>query len=149
MEVLSVFVPKKNGQSLLEVLVAMAIAILILAALAMAVISAVRNAQFAKNQTLATKYANEGLEWLRAERDADWTSFTAKAGSSYCLNDLSWVGGSCSGFLLANIFKREATLITIEADSKVEVQLTVSWRDSLGSHQVTLDSYFTKREAWQ
>lgn len=142
-------VHKKDGQSLLEALVAMAVAILIVGGLVVAVIVAVRNAQFAKNQTLATKYANEGMEWIRSERDTDWTIFAARSGpppggTTYCLNNLSWASLPCSFSLANNTFKREAVLITREADRKIEAKVTVSWTDPAGPHKSELTSYFTK-----
>ena len=50
------------GQSLLEVMVALAVSTLVLTSLVSAVVVSVRNARFAKNQSLATKYAQEGID---------------------------------------------------------------------------------------
>jgi len=58
-----------NGQSLLEVTVAVAIGTLVVAALTFATIFSLRNANFAKNSAQATKLAQEGIERVRSSRD--------------------------------------------------------------------------------
>lgn len=59
----------EKGQSLLELVVSIAIAILVLGALTFAIITSLRNASFASNQAQATKLAQEGLENVRSTRD--------------------------------------------------------------------------------
>ncbi len=59
----------QTGQSLVEVVIALGIAVIIVIAFTNATIASVRNSQFSKNQNLATKYAQETLELVRAIRD--------------------------------------------------------------------------------
>ena len=59
----------QSGQSLIEVIVAAAVGILVVTALTFATIFSLRNANFAKNSALATKLAQEGIEWVRTGRD--------------------------------------------------------------------------------
>ncbi len=59
----------QNGQSLLEVIIAMAVGILVVSALVFATIFSLRNAAFAKNSAQATKLAQEGIERVRSGRD--------------------------------------------------------------------------------
>lgn len=59
----------ERGQSLLEVIIAMAVGILVVTALVFATIFSLRNAQFAKNSAQATKLAQEGIERARIGRD--------------------------------------------------------------------------------
>ncbi len=85
-----------RGQTLLELVIVMAVIVIIVAALVFATIFSIRNAQFSKNQAQATKLAQEGLERVRAGRDRNT-----------CINTLppptvkSWNGEStdvaCSG----------------------------------------------------
>jgi len=133
----------KNGQSLVEVVVALAVAGLVILAIIAGVTVAIRNATFAKNQTLATKFAQEGMEWLRSQQDKDWAAFAVRAGQTFCLNNLTWSTGSCP-FALGGIFKRQAVLSGSEP--RLEVRVTVSWQDTAGTHQSELTSYFSK---WQ
>lgn len=64
---------KQNGQSLVEVVVALSVAAVIITALLIVVITSLRNAQLSQTQSRATKYAQEGLEKVRAIRDRDGT----------------------------------------------------------------------------
>ncbi len=59
----------QKGQSLVEVVIALGIAVIIVIAFTNATIASVRNSQFSKNQNLATKFAQETLELVRAIRD--------------------------------------------------------------------------------
>lgn len=59
----------QKGQSLMELVIVIAVMVIVIGALTFATIASLRNAQFAKNQAQATKYAQEGLEWARSGRD--------------------------------------------------------------------------------
>jgi type II secretory pathway pseudopilin PulG len=59
----------QKGQTLMELIVVMAVSVIITGALVFAIISSLRNAQFAKNQSQATKLAQEALEKVRSGRD--------------------------------------------------------------------------------
>ena len=59
------------GQSLIELMVVMAVGVLVVGALVFATISSLRNANLAKNQSQATKLAQEGIEKVRSIRDRD------------------------------------------------------------------------------
>jgi Tfp pilus assembly protein PilV len=63
----------QKGQSLVEVVIALAIAVTIVIAFTNATISSIRNANYAKNQNQATKYVQQALEVIRAIRDQDGT----------------------------------------------------------------------------
>lgn len=59
------------GQSLVELIVVTAVAVIVMGALTFATIASLRNAAFSKNQTQATKLAQDGLERMRGLRDRD------------------------------------------------------------------------------
>lgn len=82
-------IKKEKGQTLIEALVALAAAVAVVYAISTAVISALSNAQFSKNQVLATQYAQQGIEIVRQIRDSDWTTFStylADVTNYYCLD---------------------------------------------------------------
>lgn len=58
-----------KGQTLLEVIVASAVGVLVVAALTFATIFSLRNASLAKTSAQATKLAQEGIEKVRTGRD--------------------------------------------------------------------------------
>lgn len=74
-----------KGQTLIEVLIALSIAVVIVTAVAVSVLSALNNAQFTKNQNMATQYVQEGMEIVRNIRNSNWDSFKNLSGA-YCLD---------------------------------------------------------------
>ncbi len=87
----------ERGQSLFEVFLSLAIVAIIIVALVILASNAIRNSTYSKNKTLATRYSQEAMEWLRGERDASWDNFSDKAlaFSYYCLQTLTWASGQC------------------------------------------------------
>ena len=116
-----------KGQTLVEVVLAVAVASLVLIGLTRATIVALRNAQFAKNQALATQYAQEGMESLRKCRDQTPNDFWSQ---------------NCSLPSLGGGFNRTVDWSEIETGKKMEVTVTVSW----DSHEAELTSFLTKWE---
>lgn len=129
----------RNGLSLLEVIISMAVSIILISGFVSAVTITIKNSQFARNQTLATKLAQEGLEKIRAYRDQNtWTTFTAGCTS------LSTMG------IVAppSPFTRRVSCSVLDAN-KNTVTVTVSWTDSSGTHKSELSSYFSNQSLWK
>ncbi len=59
----------QSGQTLMELVVVIGVAVIVVGALVFATVASLRNAQFAKNQSQATKLAQEGIEKVRVGRD--------------------------------------------------------------------------------
>lgn len=158
---------KQKGQTLIEALAALTIAIFIVSAITIAVINALNNAQYSKNQSMAAQYAREGMEIVRQKRDSNWNAFNAYDSGSYCLDKDSstltekneTIAGCASGTGTSgqNVdpFARE---IDIEKNSNeclitgttkaTKVTVIVSWRDSkcadnVFCHESKLISCFT------
>jgi Tfp pilus assembly protein PilV len=133
----------EQGQSLFEVLIALAVSALIIISLVSLVNNAIQNAAFSKNKSLASTYAQEATEWLRGQRDSDINTFqTNVATSVWCLQDLSWTkSGACAtGDEIASTpFMRE---VTFSGTTVVEANIVISWKDSLGDHQVVSATNF-------
>lgn len=127
----------RPGQSLVEVMVAVAILVLVATGLIFGITVAINNANFAKNQARATKYAQEGMEKIRAHRDQnDWDTFKAN-----CLAESIILGAVDSPFT------REIKECREETGERVKVTVRVYWQGTSGKiHQSELTSYFTK---WQ
>ncbi len=66
---------QQHGQSLIEVLIAFAALSVIIVSTTLVVISALTNAQFVKNQHLATEYAQQGIELVRSMRENNFDAF--------------------------------------------------------------------------
>jgi len=146
---------KESGQTLVEALVAFGVATILIVALVAATTVAVSRSQFVKQRTQAEKYAQEGIEWIRAERDNNnWNTYflpqaSSGGGSRYCLNTLSWTtGGTCATFNLpaGGPFKREALLTRDVSGNKITVRITVSWQEGGRTHTSDQTTILTK---WQ
>lgn len=132
----------ERGQSLFEVVVAVAISALIVTAVVAMATNSIQNSSYSKDKTLASGYIEETMEWLRQERDSNPEVFIEKvlSGSFYCLPDLSWpvTVSNCSDndFISGTKFKRTLTVISCnECESEVRrVEVSVSWDDSKGEH---------------
>lgn len=146
-----------NGQSLIEVIVAIGIVTLVLAGLVSAVTFSLSNSQFARNKALATKYAQEGMEWLRVQRDSNWYAFnqmSPDSGSLYCMSALpatitSLPPGACNTLVIDDsydIFRREVTLTGNTDDDRVNILLRVWWPQGTRDSEVSVNTILTK---WQ
>ena len=149
----------QKGQSLLEVMVALAAASMIIAAVVGAVVSALNNEKYGTSQNQATQYAQEGLDILRNSSQADWNVFMTQSGT-YCLGENQPIpsppAGSCGeniGHSIREIIiEHHRCGITPYPASPTNAQVTsiVKWSDgkcpgsNLYCHQVKLVSCFYK-----
>ena len=142
------------GQTLIEALVALGIAVAIISAIANLVISSLNNTTFSKNQNLATIHAQEGIETVRKLVNQSYTQFkTNYKGLVYCLdenNNLLLSTGDCNN-VKTGIFIREVEFVHTSSDCQenLKASVTVSWSDSkcrdnlnLYCHEVALSSCF-------
>jgi Tfp pilus assembly protein PilV len=159
----------EKGQSLIEVMVALGVAVIIITAIVVAVVLAVINTQFAKTQNLATYYAKQGLEIVRQISNSDWNTFENFSGW-YCLKKGITVpiarGTDCSDS--ASNLRREVYFISPLDEARRDenqceigttglfggsVSVIVSWNDNKCKnqndfcHHVQLDSCFQNLNA--
>ena len=135
-----------SGQSLVEVVVTTAIAMLILVALVAGATVAVRNTQYSRTRAQAMELNRQATEWLRSERAKSWSEFWNKlADGVYCLNnlDLGRHRNCSSDELIDSTFKREAHVVK-EGSDKVTVTVVTSWTDSQGEHREETVTYLTR-----
>jgi hypothetical protein len=145
-----------KGQSLFEVVFALAVAALVLTGIVSVAATSVRNSSFARNNALATRYVQETSEWLRGQRDNNiWANFSGNAsggGTTYCLQSLGIAfpaSGVCSigDYITDTIFTREAILTlrsSANPDDTVEALITVEWTDAQGLHTVRSTIQYTR-----
>ena len=146
---------RNRGITLVEVAVTIAVVMLILTALISAVSHALSASQFSRNKTIAAKYAQEMVEWLRTERSKGWSGFigySSVGGQTYCFNSSLTVlppwpdPSNCSSVLpiddAYDIFKREVRLTTTSSDS-VTLNVTITWPQGNRQSDVTVTSILT------
>jgi Tfp pilus assembly protein PilV len=132
-------VRKNKGQSLLEVIFALAIILLVVLALVQIVTGAIRSSDFAQKSSQATAYAQRAMEEIRAYRDKNtWAVF-----SSACISKNFGLTSpeATTGFSLTVV-----SCVDEGSVNQKKVVLKVEWTDSTGIHKSELISYFTK---WQ
>lgn len=123
-----------KGETLIEVLIALTIAVVVVTAIAVLGVSSLNNAQFIKSQDQSTKYAQEGMEVVRNIRNSDYVSFRNYTGT-YCLGKgqttLGAARTSCASKNIDNVFIRS---VLIQQDAGCGVNLAratvrVAWTD--------------------
>lgn len=153
---------RQKGQTLIEATVALASILLTLSAISIAVATSLSNSQFIKNQSLAGKYAQSGMELIRYLRNTDPDSFQTHEGIKCMNGDNNFEAGSCPGINIAGTFKREVefTQNTIECgtnpddsnNSGTKVVVSVYWISGKCDaanrfcHKSQLTSCFSKLE---
>lgn len=84
----------EKGQTIVEAIVALAAIFVIVAAIAIAIISAVSNSQFIKSQNLANKYAQQAMEFIRGMHADNINEFQVLSGAySFGENDIALIPG--------------------------------------------------------
>lgn len=135
---------KKPGQILLELVVAIGVAMVALMAMAQISIKSLANSNFSVHQSVANGYSIAGMEWIRSKRDVDWATFLNKSsvnGSSYCLTTLVWsTAYPCPA--INNFYTRTAELTKDSNSKKVQVLVTVSWQEGSLTHQARQTNVF-------
>jgi len=133
-----------KGQSLFEVLFAIAISGIILVGVVSLATNSVRNTTYSKNKTNADLYIQGAVNWLRQQRDLNWNDFVTHAssgGTTWCLIDLVWSAssGGCgvNDYVTGSTYiKRELTLtITDAVGANIQALVIVSWTDGQGMHE--------------
>lgn len=140
---------RNSGQSLFEVVIAIAISALIIVSIVSLTTNSIYNSSYSRDKALAASYVQEASEWLRGQRDSDISAFVTHTESdTWCLKDLSWNNlGSCKNtdYIANTKFIRQATfrITTVNSKNIIESNVKVSWQDSKGSHDVTSSTNLT------
>lgn len=142
-----------KGQSLFEVVVAIAISALVIIAIVSLASNSIRNAAFSRNKNQAASLAQQLTEWLRIQRDTNIDTFITNVTPSpktYCFSDLTWsrarLCGASDFVIGTSLFARQGvfTLTTSpQGKTVIEADITVSWTDSQGYHEVRSATNFT------
>lgn len=139
-----------KGFSLIEVLVFTAVLGLFFVAAIVVTTFNLKNMKIQEHKILATRYAEEGTEWVKQEKEDDWSIFITRgtlAGKTYCLNNLDWNTfvncGEIYSLGTPGFFKREL-LVTNSGSpvDQVNTTVTVTWKEGSNSFNVTTKTVF-------
>ncbi len=160
-----------RGSTFIEVLVVLGITAFVLIAMLNASIVAIIQTKYAKNKATAVRYTQEGMDWIRSQRDKtnNWDQFTqlifAKNWADLdngdrqdiCLSSLAFNKGDChSGsfdFITGTKFTRQANIIVDKINNWLSIEVETGWRDGLCKnandyfcHKISIVSHLT---SWQ
>ena len=148
------------GFSMVEVLVFVSVVAMFFVVAAAISSFSLQIAKSNENKILATRYAEELLEWLRGEKEVDWEQFKENTipddtTKNYCFyektfgsnwNNTSKLNAACSGFELGSVFNRDLTVTPTSDSNQVSINVTVSWRDGPNTFTVPVKTVFSRFE---
>lgn len=139
-----------QGQSLVEVLVAVGAMSLLLVALLALVSLSIRNSRLAKDRAQAVALAQEGVELMRAYRDYSWTEFSSIAQAEEYDLPYTWtvemgLSDVCIKTATINdLFYRCVRVDMVANEAEVEVR--VAWMEGSQLQETT---QLTKLSLWE
>lgn len=145
----------EKGQSMFELMVAISVTVIVLLGLISLSTLSIKNTSVSKDISLATRYAQEVIEYVRGVRDnLGWDNFASNysnyAGMQYCVSNSppDWSNsGSCGSdeYISSTMFRRDVTLTTRGGSGGdiVDIDVTVSWDSTSGEKYATMSSTLT------
>lgn len=137
----------QQGQSLVEIIVAVGVVILLVMGIVVATTTSLRSGQRGKDKSLAVKYAQEGIELVRDLRNQGWIDFQSRDGLWCLAKDGTWTKslGTCDANI-DNLYTRGVTFGWDAGNSRMNVVVVVSWSDGDIPRDVKLETFLTQ---WQ
>jgi Tfp pilus assembly protein PilV len=137
-----------KGQSMFEVVMALFIMALIIVGVVFLSTNSIANSAFSRNKTIAGRYSQEAVEWLRGQRDSDPTLFVTNATGTWCLASLGFTSHAACGsgsVITGTVFKRQVVFTEdgSTSDTIIKAEVTTSWTDSKGTHTAKSITEFT------
>lgn len=147
---------KSNGQTLIEVVVVAGMVMLVLVALVSGVVMSIANNRISKDRGLATRYAQEGIEWLRGWRDKiGWQPLRDElADGVYCVNALpetveglqSLNPGDCGTNVISGTELSRSLEINAAGMGRFDYTSTISWQAGSKVQEVVLTGRLWKQQ---
>ena len=136
----------QTGAALLEAIVALSAVVVAVAGIAVVITASISNSQFVQDQNRANKYAQEGMEYLKSEKENNYSQFITKYnGKNHCFNDefemLIPYDGNCggnnrlgNGKFIRTIKMAESNICKTNLSNPLEkayrAEVTVYWQSS-------------------
>lgn len=156
--ILSKIKRQEPGQSIIEVIFATVVVALVLVAVLSTILASLQNSRMSLEQTRATNYGEEVLEWVRQHRSLEgWSTLASNVpnvndSADYCLtslpsdwSDLGSYSGECerTDVILDTPFRRQLTLNRISAN-EVETNVEITWPGKNGDTATSLKVIFAR-----
>lgn len=149
----------KNGQSLLEVVISVAIAAILAIALVTTTLITQRTSESAKNNTIATKLAQDGIEQIRVFRDRNGYDLLIN-GSCYVVSTITNADGTRVWKLYTSpcpelkqidnmAFYRKLSIENNPSDplgNTKLIKVEVTWQDPQGNQSIKSETILSQWE---
>lgn len=137
-----------QGQTLLEIVVAVGVIAVVLTALVTAVTASLRFSQAGRFRSQAVKFAQEGIELTRKLRDTrPWAEFTTYSGTGtadWCLDESGqWTASDGTGCPITPTSNFWRTVTLTLNGNVMDVTSVVSWGERTQSSTVSLRTYLS------
>lgn len=139
---------KTSGVTIIEILIMTVFITVLFLAVATVTSVSLKTAKVNEHKILATHFAEELREWIRGEKERDWTDFVSTKMGTWCFTNktLSWESTSECGYDLDGLYKREADLSANLDQTQVTVQITVSWNEDNNAYAVPIKTVLSLYE---
>lgn len=130
----------QKGQTLIEALIALGMAVTIISAITSVVIYSLNNSSFSKNQNLARSYVQQSMEKIRGEVRSNYSSFVSTYDTPHCIDENNTLTKKQFNCEPAGTFVKEADFESQSPDcqNSLKVTVTVSWNDSKCTDRLNL-----------
>lgn len=133
-----------SGQSLMEVIIALAVTAIILTGIVSLTSKSVSTSTYSKNKSQANRHASEAMEYVRTQKEQlGWTDFktliTTPDPDVWCMKTLEFtMSGVCpaddTGKITGTIFQRTLEVKNVLSKT-MDVEVKVVWSDEKGTHE--------------
>jgi len=133
------------GQSLIEMIVVIGVVIVLVTGIIAGTTVTLSRSRDSNIRSAAVRYAQEGIELARSQRDSGWTAFAALGTpyTTYCVDDngvFTATGTSCTTPNVTNLYVRSVNLELKDAGNptleRMAVDVVVQWGDLTNSSNV-------------
>lgn len=132
---------RHKGQSLFEVILALAVSAIVLTGIVSLTSKSVSTSTYSKNKAQANRYASEAMEYIRTQKAIlGWSAFVTAVGTGdWCLPSLNLSNhnsctASASDYISGTIFQRTLTISNVMTKT-MDVSVKVVWSDEKGIHE--------------
>ncbi len=125
----------QKGQTIIEAVIALTTIMLILSAISIVVVSSIYNSQFIRNQNLANKYSQQGMEFVRNMQQNDIQQFASYDLITTCIdeNTSTLTTENCTSVNVGGTHVRTIQLnkdVSPCRDGETRVTVTSKWSSS-------------------
>lgn len=133
--------------SLIEVLIFVTILSLFFVAAISVVSVSLRNMKNNEHRILATRYAEELMEWLKAQKEEGWVKLTDNLGTyNFCSSPITeWpqIGACAVAEIIGETIYTRTVIIDQPNSNQISVSIEVTWTESGNTYKVPMNAVFS------